>query len=199
MITELNTIRGRQESDWTINVHTSNASTGMELRPAVVGYRYGIKNIVITVNDNEKVEILNGTAPLIGPINLEKGCPWALPVNDVVIYCTRGNALTLKTESEFAVHCFIEGITDTSPDQASNPSPSDTATGISIGTSLSWTGSAESHSIYFGTTNPPNFIITQAPTIYKPDLEHGTTYYWRIDEYDGVSVTEGDVWSFTTA
>ena len=111
MITELNTVQGRQEDDWTINVYEVNASAGIVLRPAVVGHRYGIKSITITANDNEKVEILNGTEPFIGPLHLEKGFPWVFNSDDV-IYGTRGNALVLKTESEIAVHCLIDGVTD---------------------------------------------------------------------------------------
>jgi len=29
-------------------------------------------------------------------------------------------------------------------------------------------------------------------------LEYGTTYYWRVDAFNEVGETAGDVWSFTT-
>jgi len=197
MITELNTTQGRQEDDWTINVYETDASAGIVLRPSTVGHRHGIKSITITANDNEKVEILNGTEPFIGPLHLEKGFPWVLNIDDV-IYGTRGNALVLKTESEIQIHCLIAGVTDTSPEQAYNPNPVDGAVGVSTGAVLSWAGSAIYHKVYFGTSSQPEFVIAQESTTYSPGLTGGITYYWRIDECDGVSTTEGDVWSFTT-
>ncbi|MFA6129337.1 MAG: discoidin domain-containing protein, partial [Bacteroidales bacterium] len=88
------------------------------------------------------------------------------------------------------------------PDPASNPNPVDTATNIPTVTSLSWTAGsgAESHDVYFGTTNPPPFIGNQADTVYVPDtLSNSATYYWRIDEKNTSGTTVGAVWSFTTA
>ena len=36
-------------------------------------------------------------------------------------------------------------------------------------------------------------------TTYDPGpLEKGTTYYWRVDQFDGIENHKGDVWSFTT-
>ena len=36
-------------------------------------------------------------------------------------------------------------------------------------------------------------------TTYNPgSLQKGTTYYWRVDQFDGVETHKGDVWSFTT-
>jgi prepilin-type processing-associated H-X9-DG protein len=36
-------------------------------------------------------------------------------------------------------------------------------------------------------------------TTYDPGpLEKGTTYYWRVDQFDGADTHKGDVWSFTT-
>jgi hypothetical protein len=90
------------------------------------------------------------------------------------------------------------------PGQATNPSPADEATNISIEATLSWMagGGATSHDVYFGTDSTPDageFIGNQAGTTYDPGtLTASTTYYWRIDEKNSNGTTTGDVWSFTT-
>lgn len=45
------------------------------------------------------------------------------------------------------------------------------------------------------------FMTTKplAQKIYQPGtLEYGKTYYWRIDEENAGSITQGDIWAFTT-
>lgn len=85
--------------------------------------------------------------------------------------------------------------------KASNPSPSDGATQVAINADLSWKAGVDAvtHKVHFGTTDPPPFIKSQAETTYDPGtLDYETTYYWRIDEFDGSITHQGDVWSFTT-
>jgi len=87
------------------------------------------------------------------------------------------------------------------PGQASNPSPADSATDVSIGADLSWTAGSDatSHDVYFGTTSPGDFQGNQTQTTFEPGtLDYDTTYYWRIDEINAVGTTTGNVWSFTT-
>jgi hypothetical protein len=90
------------------------------------------------------------------------------------------------------------------PGQATNPSPADLATGVSITADLSWTAGsgATSHDVYFGTDSTPDageFQGNQSGTTYDPGtLSLNTTYYWRIDEVNGSGTTTGTVWSFTT-
>ncbi|MGD8500541.1 MAG: metallophosphoesterase, partial [Phycisphaerales bacterium] len=71
-------------------------------------------------------------------------------------------------------------------EEAHNPSPADGATEVAIDGVLEWAAGAgaESHNVYFGTTNPPPFVQNQAGTIYDPPgtMDYETTYYWRIDE-----------------
>ena len=56
------------------------------------------------------------------------------------------------------------------------------------------TDSAEVDAGTGGTAKGP--VVT---TTYDPgQLENGTTYYWRVDQFDGVETHKGDVWSFTT-
>ncbi len=87
------------------------------------------------------------------------------------------------------------------PGQASNPSPADAATDVSINADLSWTAGsgADSHDVYFGTTSPGDFQGNQPGTTFDPGtLANDTTYYWRIDEKNAIGTTTGVVWSFTT-
>jgi subtilisin-like proprotein convertase family protein len=91
-------------------------------------------------------------------------------------------------------------------DKAHNPNPADGATGVATNKQLSWTAglAAKLHSVYFGdnldtVTNavgaPPLPLTTKNPGPLLP----GTTYYWRVDEFNPPTIVKGDVWSFTTA
>ncbi|MHC4740041.1 MAG: hypothetical protein ACYS9Y_14125, partial [Planctomycetota bacterium] len=90
------------------------------------------------------------------------------------------------------------------PGQASNPSPADSATDVSVDADLSWTAGsgATSHDVYFGTDSTPDpseFQGNQTATTFEPGtMSNDTTYYWRIDEINAQGTTTGNVWSFTT-
>jgi len=87
------------------------------------------------------------------------------------------------------------------PARASNPHPYNAVRDVDTNADLSWTAGsdAESHDVYFGTTNPPLFIRNQTATIFDPGAMAGnTTYYWRIDEVNMWGTTTGTVWRFTT-
>ena len=89
------------------------------------------------------------------------------------------------------------------PSEATNPSPADGATGVSITADLSWTAGAgaESHDVYFG-PDPDNLPMVsegQTTTTYDPGtLAYDRMYYWRIDEKNAGGTTDGTTWSFTT-
>ncbi len=90
------------------------------------------------------------------------------------------------------------------PANAREPQPEDGATGVAVGSPLSWRAGREavSHDVYFG-TDPEALALamtTDAATYAPAALNLGTTYYWRVDEVneaDAVPVWEGDLWSFT--
>jgi hypothetical protein len=89
----------------------------------------------------------------------------------------------------------------TPPAQATNPSPADSATDVSIDADLSWTAGSGSTSsdVYFGTTSPGTFQGNQTATTFEPGtMSNDTTYYWRIDEINTAGTTTGTVWNFTT-
>ena len=95
------------------------------------------------------------------------------------------------------------------PTKAFAPNPPDTAKFIDPKVTLSWKPGfgARLHQVYFGenltdveagtggTAKGPSGTTTYTPS----GLQAGTTYYWRIDEFDGANTYKGDIWSFTTA
>jgi len=91
------------------------------------------------------------------------------------------------------------------PRIAWKPIPPDNAKLVDPNSDLSWTGGwgAKMHTVYFGDNfddvNDATGGSSQIDTGYALDsLELGTTYYWRVDEFDAVETHKGDVWSFTT-
>jgi hypothetical protein len=91
------------------------------------------------------------------------------------------------------------------PLQARTPEPAAAATGVAADTTLIWRPGrgAASHTVYFGTDQKAVADGTVAAksvtdSSFSPGaLALGTTYYWRVDEVNGVTYP-GDVWSFTT-
>jgi hypothetical protein len=95
------------------------------------------------------------------------------------------------------------------------PNPADGTVDVSATQTLTWVAGAvaASHEVYFGsdadavagaTTSSPEYKGAKAlgEESYDPGiLSLNTTYYWRIDEVNGVnpdSPWAGNVWSFTT-
>ncbi|MFC1763786.1 discoidin domain-containing protein [Planctomycetota bacterium] len=75
---------------------------------------------------------------------------------------------------------------------------------------LEWAAgdNADTHNLYFGEVaedvnaadTGSDLLLSSGKTDTSYDvgiLEYGETYYWRVDEVNGVTVEKGDVWSFT--
>ncbi|MDD5088056.1 MAG: T9SS type A sorting domain-containing protein [bacterium] len=88
------------------------------------------------------------------------------------------------------------------PDSARNPRPHDGSQDVLPDIVLMWSPGegATIHDVYFGTESDPPLVSSQPDTTYDPpgDLEHATTYYWRVDERNEAGVMPGRVWSFYT-
>ena len=94
------------------------------------------------------------------------------------------------------------------PAKATNPSPAVGARWVASNVKLSWRPgfAAIFHHVYFGTNQADVLAGTggtskgqQAETTYTPGaLAADTTYYWRIDEFDGTTTHKGDLWRFRT-
>jgi len=95
-----------------------------------------------------------------------------------------------------------------SPKKAYNPDPIDGVGLVDTDVTLSFAPGfgVKLHYVYFGKNHadvdagtPDTYKGPVAITSYNPGaLEFNTTYYWRIDEFDGVETHKGDVWSFQT-
>jgi hypothetical protein len=92
------------------------------------------------------------------------------------------------------------------PRIAYEPVPADGAKFVNPNADLSWTAGlgARLHYVYFGDNfddvNNATGGLPQPATTYALDtLEPEKTYYWRVDESDGINMQKGDVWIFTTA
>lgn len=95
------------------------------------------------------------------------------------------------------------------PAVPTNPKPVDGATNVDVSKDLSWTNSAHEDigedvysDLYFGITNPPSLFKAN---IFEMKYDVGimqfhTKYYWKIVAHDNHGqVTEGPIWSFTSA
>jgi len=89
---------------------------------------------------------------------------------------------------------------------AYEPAPPDGSRFVDPDVTLSWTAGhgAKLHTVYFGDDPASVGSATGGTQIgaasYKPgNLEREKTYYWRVDEFDGVVTHTGNVWSFKTA
>jgi len=88
---------------------------------------------------------------------------------------------------------------------AYDPIPADGGTFVDTSIDLSWTAglNAAMDAVYFGTDPDEVANATGAPsgmeTTFDPGtLASDTTYYWRVDTFDGMAWNTGEVWSFTT-
>ena len=91
------------------------------------------------------------------------------------------------------------------PNAPHNPTPFDGSTFATTTTNLSWDandpdGDALTYSVYFGTSPSPPLVATglSAPLFTPGPLSFETLYYWRVESSDGLAITSGPVWGFTT-
>jgi hypothetical protein len=91
------------------------------------------------------------------------------------------------------------------PKTAYAPDPADGAELVEPDVELSWTPGfgTKLHYVYFGDNfDDVNSAAGGLPlglTTYTPGLlKLAKTYYWRVDEFDGIATYKGHVWSFTT-
>jgi len=134
----------------------------------------------------------NQTATTFDPGTLNNSTTYYWQIDEINAEgTTTGNVWSFTTEA-----------VPSPPGQASNPSPANSASDVSINADLSWTAGsgATSHDVYFGTTSPGAYQGNQTATTFDTGaMANDTTYYWRIDEVNAQGTTTGVVWSFTTA
>ena len=91
------------------------------------------------------------------------------------------------------------------PIQAYNPDPADGLEYVDPTVTFSWTPgfNTKLHYVYFGdnfdqVSNASGGLPIMETTYSPGSLELGTTYYWRVDEFDGFTTHKGEIWSFST-
>jgi hypothetical protein len=91
------------------------------------------------------------------------------------------------------------------PRTAFKPDPDDGGEGVKTNGRLTWQPGfdAKLHFVYFGDDyDTVNNAVVAPPTgltSFNPGtMEPAKVYFWRVDEFDGVTTHKGDVWSFTT-
>jgi parallel beta-helix repeat protein len=87
---------------------------------------------------------------------------------------------------------------------AYDPYPADCAEFVDPDVILNWEPgfNAKLHYVVFGESfeevSNAAMGVPYGSTTYNPGrLEIGKTYYWRVDEFDTITVHKGDIWSFT--
>jgi hypothetical protein len=91
---------------------------------------------------------------------------------------------------------------------AYDPTPANGAVAVDLNPVLTWKPGegATRHEVFFGKsfqavdagTGAVNKTSPTKPQYVPGTLDMKTTYYWRVDEYDGARPFRGQVWSFTT-
>ncbi|MBN2594843.1 MAG: LamG domain-containing protein, partial [Sedimentisphaerales bacterium] len=90
------------------------------------------------------------------------------------------------------------------PRTAYLPVPADGAEFVDVGVRLTWTAGfgAKIHYVVFGedfdVVNTATGKLNGTTTYNPGPLKLAKTYYWRVDETDGLETYKGQVWSFTT-
>lgn len=92
------------------------------------------------------------------------------------------------------------------PKTAYNPDPVDGAEFVELNTKLSWAAGfdARFHTVYLGDSfedvNSAVGGAPQAAATFTPagPLKSEKVYYWRVDEFDGLTTHKGDIRAFTT-
>ena len=89
--------------------------------------------------------------------------------------------------------------------KAYEPTPANGTKFVDPDPTLTWTPGmgAILHTVFIGDNfdqvNDATVGSPQTDTTFIPSaLKFETVYYWRVDEFDGVTTHKGDVWSFTT-
>jgi hypothetical protein len=91
------------------------------------------------------------------------------------------------------------------PSAAYYPDPADGSESTGSDVVLSWAAGlgARMHTVYFGDNydevdNATGGLLQSQTTYSAGALEAGRTYYWRVDEFDGIETHKGSIWSFMT-
>ncbi|MGB2809711.1 MAG: Ig-like domain-containing protein, partial [Sedimentisphaerales bacterium] len=205
------------EPGWSVGPHPDNTSVQSYIQPLCLAHDVDIvfgghnhNYARCDVAGIQHVTTGGGGAPL-RPVNLDTNL-YVVAGESTLEFCEieiQGD--TLYYTARRPDQSVIDSFEKTKPwPEASSPNPAESEQNVSLDVVLGWTAGvgAVNHDVYLGTdlsavaaadTLSPEYETTQDGTNYGPlSLSSGTTYYWRIDEFDGTTIYAGNVWSFTT-
>lgn len=112
--------------------------------------------------------------------------------------------IVAKTASGYPVTGDLWSFSINNPPEIDDLSPSNGASETTRTVELVWNGVDSdndnlTYSVYFGTTPSPSLLATglEEPSYSVPTLlEHGTTYYWKVEGNDGFDIVQTTVHSF---
>jgi len=139
---------------------------------------------------------------------------WQLTSNNIIDrlndLAVSGNAVTLTVPAQSVTLFVLDSGTPVIAGAASNPTPTNDASGIASGTRLKWSPGANAtyHNVYLGTSSnavasavisSPEYLgVTTTTNFLLGGLAPLTTYYWRVDEQANSTATPGSVWRFSS-
>lgn len=109
------------------------------------------------------------------------------------------------TTQDATLNCYEP---NTPPNTPTNPSPADSALGVDVGSTLSWTGGdpdagdTVTYDVMLDESNPPTTLVCNDRTTATCDpgeLDPNTHYFWKVITTDSHAATaQGPVWQFET-
>jgi len=109
-------------------------------------------------------------------------------------------------ESNWSSYLMVN-MSNRAPNIPTNPTPSESETGVNVNMDLSWTGGDPdlidivTYDVYFGNSSPPLKVISNksAASFDPGTMSYAEDYYWKITSWDNHGLkTSGPIWSFTT-
>lgn len=126
----------------------------------------------------------------------------------LLVTVDRGGVIQDATD-EVTVTVLPEG--GLSAQRATNPSPVNGATEVSVATGLSWDAAdnTDSYTVFLRSGGGQQAIVAEGTTetavspeaieaVIGGQLPYNTSFEWRVDSIAGEETVQGDVWTFTT-
>jgi hypothetical protein len=142
----------------------------------------------------EATDLTTNSYTPVADLNPQTTYYWRVDASNVV-GATTGQQWSFTTAE-------VTGPPPPSPEQVTEGIPVDNSTGVSIDQVLAWREPlyASAYTVYYGKQDPPPQVVASTALTYyvPPTMDLDSTYYWRVDASNVVSVTPGPTWSFTT-